>query len=188
MKNEGGAALIVAVLTLTMVGAVAAALALNAATDAMLAAEFERAHEARYAAEAGLERAIADLPAIVDWNALAGGLAASTFVDGPPLGGRTLADGSTLELSRVPPTPAWHLFAYGPIDALLPGGRIRSRFYIVALVAAAPSVSGTQQAVWLRCEAFGPRGSHQMAQAVLEPSGDPLRPVRTRIRHVTGVP
>src|SRR5438128_861129 len=93
---------LVAVLLLTlMMSALGVALTLVASSEAMIAANFRESHEARYAAGAAAERAIADLAAAADWNQLLDGTLRSTFVDGPPSGTRTLADGSTLDLGQL---------------------------------------------------------------------------------------
>lgn len=186
---DRGAALIMAILTLALVAAVAAALALGAAGEALLAGEFARFHEGRYAADAGLARAIADLPAIDDWNALVNGAVASTFTDGPAAGVHTLADGSTLDMLRVASSAPcgavarcpWRLFAYGPLASLLPAGSIRSTFYVVVIVAGDPvEADANRGALIVRADAFGPRGAHQIAQAVVERSPDAAWPIRTR--------
>ncbi|HZT75598.1 MAG TPA: hypothetical protein VFA27_03010 [Vicinamibacterales bacterium] len=220
--GDAGAALVAAVLALALAGALGAALALTTATESVVAGDFARAHAARYAAEAGLERAIAELPSIGDWNLALGGAVQSTFVDGPPSGTRTLADGRVLDLARVVTSanaagapwgtnnPVWRLFAYGPLDALLPGGVVRSPFYVVVMVADDPSetdgnplVDGDAPcdagetppgcnpgsgAIAVRAEAFGPRGAHQIAHAIVERPRDGGTPLRTRAQVMGPLP
>jgi hypothetical protein len=99
------------------------------------------------------------------------------------------------------------LFAYSPAAALLPAGAVRSSFYLVVLVADDPSetdgnpaVDGSSPcgagesppacnpgsgALAVRAEAFGPRGAHQIAEAVLERAGDG-GVVRTRTQLTAG--
>ncbi len=219
--SDTGVALIVVVFALTLVAALAASLALTSATEALIDGSFLRAHDARYAAEAGLERALAELPSIADWNALVAGAVASTFVDGPPIGVRQLPGGSTLDLARVVnvancgmPTactatqlaanatgqrswgannPTWHLFAYGPVTALAPGGALRSSSYIVVLVGDDPSetdgdpATDANGAIAIRSEAFGPAGAHQTVEAIVERPRAAGWPVRTRTQLMGGI-
>ena len=234
-RRERGAALIVTLLVLTLVAALGASIALATASESIVAGDFVRTVEARYAAEAALERAMADLRPMADWTALVDGLAQSTFIDGPS-GSRRLADGSALDLASVvnlancgkatvcsstelaenstgqrpwgANNPTWRLFAYGPATALLPAGSIRSSCYLVVLVGddpaetdADPSVDGDTPcssahtppscnpgsgAVAVRAEAFGPRGAHQVVEAIVE-QGAPGGHIRTRAQLMSGV-
>lgn len=167
MTGDRGAALIIVLLTMTLIASIGAALALTTAVETMVTGDFERLHEARYAAEGAFERALVDIAAIGDWNLLVSGGLQSTFTDGPPLGARTLADGASLDLAHVvnvancgkaaacsaadvtgnatglrpwgPNNPVWHLFAYGRFDTVLPGAVFRSKCYVVVLVADDPA-------------------------------------------------
>ena len=55
-------------------------------SESMIARNFRAAGEGRYAADAAIERALVDLAAAPDWNAVLAGGRPSTFVDGPPSG------------------------------------------------------------------------------------------------------
>ena len=161
-----GMALVAALFVLTLVAALGAIVALASATESAIAGDFARVEEARYAAEAGLERAIGDLPAIGDWTPVLAGAVTSTFTDGPPSGARTLVDGTLIDPTRVANAancgkaacsasdltgnatgqrpwgannPVWRPFAYGPLAALVADGSIRSSFYVVVLVADDPA-------------------------------------------------
>jgi hypothetical protein len=228
--TDRGVALIVAVLPLMMIAALAAALAVTTMTESVIGGDFARTLETRYAAEAGLERAIAELPAIADWNLIVSGAVMSRFVDGPPSGSRVLADGASLDLLRVvnlancgksttcsasdkttnaggqrpwgANNPVWRLFSYGRVDTWLAAGAIRSPLYVVVLAADDPSetdgnpdADGTHPcaadespplcnpgsgAMALRAEAFGARGAHAVAAAIVERSDLSGAVLRTR--------
>ncbi len=163
MRNtETGMALIVCTLAMLLLMALGAALVLATSTETLIAGNFRTAHEGRYAAAAALERAIADLPAVPDWSLILDGRAQSGFVDGPPRGVRTLADGRALDLTQIvnlancgrvtvctdgqmdgvtierpwgANNPRWRLYAYGPLGALLAPGVITSLQYVLVLVA-----------------------------------------------------
>jgi hypothetical protein len=166
MRSERGVALIIALMGMTMMIALGTALILTTTTETKIAGNFRSAAEATYAADAMLERVVADLAAIADWNTLLTGASRSGFVDGPPGGARTLADGSVIDLSEVvnvanceKPTgctdddlnrvtdvrpwglnnPRWQPLAWGSLNRLTPSGSVRSRFYGIVLVADDPS-------------------------------------------------
>lgn len=166
-SKEHGAALIVAVFALALIAAIGASMALASTAESWVAGDFVRSQEARYAAEAAVERAIADLRTIDNWTTLPAGGAVSGLTDGPPFGVRRLPGGGTLDLGRVvnlancgKPTictdadlaanttgqrpwgannPVWRLFAYAPLAALLPAGAMPSAEYVVVLLADDPS-------------------------------------------------
>ena len=164
--REGGSALVIVLAALVGLSTLGAALTLTTATEVGVAVNFRAMNEALYAAEAVLERAIADLPAL-DWNQVLDGSARSTFVDGPPAGLRRAGDSpidlslllnvlncekattcSIAEMNAVSAqrpwgvnNPRWQAFAYGPIADLLPGRAVASAYYGLVVVADDPSDS-----------------------------------------------
>ena len=159
-------AILVALMATLLMSALGAALVLTTSSDALIAANFRSAQEGVYAADAALERAMADLGTLVDWNAVLDGSASSAFVDGAPSGVRTLADGSSLDLGQTlnmlncrkvtacsasdltantaqrpwgANNPVWRLFAYGPLSGLLSPHVIESAYYVVMMIADDPS-------------------------------------------------
>src|SRR5712671_2562876 len=72
-RDEDGIALIVCTLAMLLMMALGAALVLTTSAETMIAGNFRDAREGRYAAAAGLERAIGDLSAVPDWGPLPGG-------------------------------------------------------------------------------------------------------------------
>jgi hypothetical protein len=160
--REDGIAIVVAMMAMLLMMALASALVMTTSAETSIAASFRDSTEGVYAADAALERAIDDLSVAGDWNLVLGGVAPSAFVDGPPAGTRTLADGSTIDLTQLLSTsncsnpspcsidegnavtrarpwgvnnPRWQLYAYGSLTRLLPGGTVSSPFYVVVLVA-----------------------------------------------------
>src|SRR5207244_7684928 len=98
---ERGIAVVVALMTMMLMMALGAALVLITSSETIIAANFRAGHEAFYAADAVLERALADLRSISDWTSVIGGGTQSTFTDGSPAGTRTLVDGSTIDLTQL---------------------------------------------------------------------------------------
>jgi hypothetical protein len=165
-QNEGGIALIIALMAMTMMIALGTALLLATTTESKIAHNFRTASEATYAADAMLERVVADLGGVADWNTLLSGATRSAFVDGTPSGGRTLADGTVIDLSAVVNTancekqstctdedldrvtderpwglnnPRWQPLAWGTLNRLSPAGSVTSPLYVIVMVADDPS-------------------------------------------------
>jgi hypothetical protein len=160
MDAERGAALVLALFAIAIMAALGSALILLSTSDTEITANHRAGVEAFHAADAALERALVDLNGVLDWNPVLGGTVISTFVDGSP-GVRTLADGSTLDLTHVvnlancqkttpcsaadlvairaerpwgANNPRWQLYAHGPLSDAAGAGSARSSFYGIVLV------------------------------------------------------
>ena len=206
-RREDGMALILALMAMLLMTALGTALILTTSGETLIAGNYRNSQEALYAADAGLERAMNDLLTVPDWNTLLSGATQSAFIDGAPSGARTLPDGSTVDLSQLinmancqkltscsdadmntvtserpwgADNPRWQLYAYGPINELLPTESINSPFYVVVLVGDDPSENDNDPAhdgvsqtnpgsgvLALRAEAFGPRGSRKVIELTL---------------------
>jgi len=204
LSDERGIAMIVALMAMTMMVALGTALIMTTMTESKIVNNFRNSSEGLYAADAGLERALDDMLTIPDWNNLLNGNAKSALVDGLPTGQRTLPDGTNFTLDEVvnmancqkttacslsdmnavtlerpwgANNPQWQLFAYGPLNSVLPQGGLNSPYYVVVMVADDPSendgdplhdgVSQTNPGsgvLALRAEAFGPRGNHKVIE------------------------
>ncbi len=165
-RREDGIALLFVILAMLLMMALGVALVLTTSTETIIAANFRNSAEGLYAADAALERAIADLLTVSDWNPLLGGLVRSAFVDGAPGGSRTLVDHSLLDLDQttslancqkttpcssaamdaVTPerpwganNPRWQLYAYGLLSDILPAGTLSSSYYVIVMVGDDPS-------------------------------------------------
>jgi hypothetical protein len=172
--SEHGVAVIIAIMATTFMLTLGGALILLSSSETAIAANFRAAHEATYAADAAIERALADLRRLPDFTPVLAGNVRSSFVDGLPSGTRTLADGSTLDLDRITNlancqktsvcsdaevaavtterpwganNPRWTLFAHGPVADLLGPATVRSAFYVVAFVGDDPSENDGDPAV-----------------------------------------
>ncbi len=162
---ERGAALLTVLAVMALASSLALALALMSTLQTQAAFNFRAAGETLYAADAGIERALLDLAAAPDWNAVLDGFAGSTFDDGAGQV-RVLADGRSLDLVEVvneatcghaaacttaemdavtaarpwgPNNPRWRLYMHGAVGSLAPGAIARSACYLVVLVADDPS-------------------------------------------------
>lgn len=166
LRREQGAILIVTLMALALMAALGATLVIMSSSETMIAANFRRAAEARYAAEAGLERVIADLESQPDWTDAPDGATLSSFTDGVAGSARRLADGTLIDLAEVRNlancqrrslcsiadldrktserpwgvlNPRWQLFGYGPLSLLAGGASATSPLYVVVLVSDDPS-------------------------------------------------
>jgi hypothetical protein len=210
--SEHGVALVIVMMAMLLMGALGSALILATMSETLIASNFQRSSEALYAADAAVERALTELLSAPGWNAVLTGASRSTFVDGAPSGTRVLSDASTIDLEEVvnlancdkpircsdsemdavtaerpwgPNNPRWQLYAYGPLDRLLPTGEGNAPFYLVVLVGDDPAendsnpmvdggapvtgeaINSGTGALSVRGEAFGPHGAYRRVEATL---------------------
>jgi PilX N-terminal len=158
--------LVTVLLAVVLLSALGVTLVLTTSAEARIAANFRASQGTLYAADAGAERALADLRTIADWNTVLSGTTMSSFVDGPASGVRQLADGSAINLTEVanqancqkaagcsdsemnavtndrpwgPNNPRWRLFAYGRLRDLMPSGAADPGQYLVVLAGDDPA-------------------------------------------------
>ena len=164
--SERGVALVIALMSMTLMLSLGGALILLSSSETAIAANFRAAHEATYAADAVMERTIADLGRVPDWTTVLDGSAQSFFIDGASQGVRTLVDGSTIDLAEITNlancqkstacsaadlaaitterpwganNPRWTPYAYGALSDMLGIQSIHSGFYVVSFVGDDPS-------------------------------------------------
>lgn len=189
MHSETGIALLVALLATTVLSAWGVAIVLATITESRIASNFRSSREGFYAANAVGELAFAELVALPDWTLVLNGLARTTLVDGPPAGGRTLSDGTPVDLgvivnlancaqstacsdadmNAITPdrpwgaqNPRWVLVAYGRLLDMLPAGTVESSSYVMLMAAADPF--HTPDVLALRAESFGRSGAHNTVE------------------------
>jgi hypothetical protein len=208
LRSETGSALVIALMATLLLSALGLSLILTTSSETILSSNYRGGQEALYAADAGLERAMLEIPTVSDVTSLLAGTARSTFTDGSP-GSRILPNGMTLDLLALTNmnncgkvsscsagemnavtadrpwganNPRWQLYAYGPINDLLPDGQINSPYYVVVWVGDDPAETdgdptrddGTganaaaRGVVVLRAESFGPFGSHKVIEATVQ--------------------
>lgn len=161
-RSERGAALITALMAMLLLTALGLALVLSTSTETMITGNFRNGQEALYAADAGVERVMDDLLTVPDWNNILSGAIRSAFVDGAPSGNRTMPDGSLVNLTEATNVvncgkitscseaemdamtddrpwgennPRWTLYAYGPLNTIVPTGTVNSTMYVIVWVA-----------------------------------------------------
>ena len=205
--SEKGAALITALMAMLLLTALGLAMVLTTTTESMIAGNYRGGHEALYAADAGVERVMDDLLTVPDWNNILNGTVRSAFVDGNPSGTRTLPDGTTIDLTEATNVvncgkiatcsvaemdtstedrpwgennPRWNLYAYGPLNTIVPTGTVNSSLYVIVWVGDDqsendndPTIDGNAQTnpgtgvLAMHVEAYGPSGTRKIIEVTV---------------------
>jgi hypothetical protein len=184
-RDDTGSALLITLLIAGLIGALSVALVLLTMTETMISANHRRATELLYAADAGLDLGAHELARQPDWDLVLSGVVSSSYAD---RGGGTLADGSPIALTgwttrlqaetdaeydSSPNRPVWLLFAYLPLDRLVPGDLPPTLAYLVVWVGDDAAETDGNPAldsnglVLLRAASFGPFGSGREIEAVM---------------------
>ena len=206
-KNERGSALVISLMAMMLLSALGLALVLTTTTETKIAGNYTSSQEALYAADAAIERTVQDVLTVADWNAMLAGTARSAFVDGGPSGSRTIPGGFTFDLGEATNlmncgktsgctdtemntstadrpwgtnNPRWQLYAYGPVNNLLPAATLNSNLYLVVWVADDPSETDGDPTkdgnvatnpgmgvITLRAAAYGAGGVNRMIDVTL---------------------
>jgi Tfp pilus assembly protein PilX len=167
LADERGAALIIALMSMMLLTALAAAVVMVTNTETMISANHRNSQEALYAADAAVERIVQDLLMTPRWNDVLAGSVQSSFIDGSMTATKTMPTGGSMVLccdSSPPPAvpltatgqlqketdalnlwgannPQWKLFAWGPLADILSNSQIDSNIYVVVWVADDPADS-----------------------------------------------
>jgi hypothetical protein len=160
--------------------------ALGADTERRMARNATSAVSALFAAQAGVDRAIADLSALAQWDAAVSGAACSAFADGTPR--PTLPSGDMLDLTAItaelqseanasgtfgPNTPVWRLFAWGTFASLTSSSAFEAPEYVAVWLADDPTESDgnpnvdSNGIVSIHSEAWGPGGARRVVEATV---------------------
>jgi hypothetical protein len=197
--DERGTALIIALMAMMLLTALGAAVVMVSNTETHIAGNYRNSQEALYAADAAVERVVQDLLLIPRWNDILGGTAQSGFVDGGMTAPKTLPGGGTMTLccdgNPVPANPRtatgqlqaetdtlnlwgannpqWKLFAWGPLQDMLPNDQIDSPMYVAVWVADDPAETDGNPAtdgngtLTLHAEAVGPSGTRKVVEVTV---------------------
>jgi hypothetical protein len=197
LSNQDGSALIIALMAMMLLTALGAAVVMVSSTETRIAGNYRDSQEALYAADAAVERVVQDLLLIPRWNDVLNGTAQSSFVDGTSTSSIALPGGGTMTLCCGTNTataqlqadtdtlnlwgannPRWKLFAWGPLNGMLPANQINSSMYVAVWVADDPAdgtggvpdgnpladVNGT---LTLHAEALGPGGTRKVLEVTV---------------------
>jgi hypothetical protein len=204
LREERGAALLLAIALVLILLAIGAAVSIASRTETLIAASFRQAREAVYAAEGAVALAVRDLDGIADWSMVLSGAVTSSFTDGAAIGPRTLPGGGAVVLCCGPSsltgevqqrahagrswgadTPRWQIFAWGPASGWLPAGRIQSAIYVVVWAADDPAdgdgnpSADSNGIIELHTHALGPGGGRRVVAVLVQrppPGAGPAPP------------
>jgi hypothetical protein len=193
--DERGAAVVIALLLTILLALLGAGLLTLANTESLIAASYRHGQEAAYGAEAALERALADLSVMADWNGVLAAPPAnlmSTFDDGRV--SVRLPDGRVVSLGTLTAerqrdsdaltgpavyradSPRWRLFAHAPMQDLVPAPASGSPLYLIVWVGddgadgdGDPAVDANGR-IQVHAEAIGASGARRAVGALIERS------------------
>jgi PilX N-terminal len=194
LADQHGAALIIALMSMMLLTALAAAVVMVSNTETMISANHRNSQEALYAADAAVERIVQDLLMTPRWNDVLAGTVQSSFIDGAmtstktlPTGGSMLLDSATAQLqddtNRLnlwgANNPRWQPFAWGPLSDILSNSQIDSNIYVVVWVADDPADSAdgvnpdgnpladSNGVLTLHAEALGAGGTRKVVEVTV---------------------
>lgn len=187
-NDEHGVALVIVMMTMTLLTALGMALTLATITETAIAANYRDATEALYAAEGSVEFAMQELADVSDWSAAISASGQSAFVDGPASGTRAVG-AVRLDLAQATrdvngiatgasgaARPPLVLYAFGRFQDLAPSGIGRSKVYVAVWVADRSEPSGDEtsapQALSIVGQAYGTRGSRRTVEAIIAKERD----------------
>jgi Tfp pilus assembly protein PilX len=188
LRDQRGAALIIALMATMLLTALGTALIMVTNTETSITANYRNAQEALYAADAGIERVVQDLLMVPNWNNILNGSAKSAFVESNCAGTVTLASDGTMNLTTATAAlqaatnganlwgannPVWTAYACGPLYSLLPNDAVDSPMYVVVWVGDDPAeIDGVPAAdvngvLTLHAEAYGPAGTKKVVEVTV---------------------
>lgn len=153
-RDEAGAALLLAIVSIALITAVAVAVVVSTATDTLISGSYRTSQEGLYAAEAGVERAMAELAGTPDWSpvlAAAPGNLSASFSD--TTAAAKAPDGRTLSMPALTAarqaasnavfgpavfgadSPSWRLYAHASLHDLVPPALVAPPSYVVVFAA-----------------------------------------------------
>jgi hypothetical protein len=158
LADETGMALIIALMSMMLLTALAAAVVMVSNTEVKIAGNYNNAQETLYAADAAVERVVQDLLLVPRWNDILAGSVKSALIDGSPTDPKNVPGGGTITLCCGTTSataqlqaltdnastwggnnPQWKLYAYAPLSDLLPNVPIDSPAYVAVWIADDPA-------------------------------------------------
>jgi hypothetical protein len=161
LQDERGIALVISLMAMLLLTALGTALVMTTMTETKIAGNYRSGYETLYAADGAIERVMQDILTVPNWDDILNGTVTSAFIDGAPSGSRTLPDGTTIDLTQATNmarcgklscsagditeltderpwganNPVWQLYAYGPLEDIIPTGTVTSRQYVLVWIA-----------------------------------------------------
>jgi hypothetical protein len=190
-ESARGSALLSVTLLMFLFSAIAVAAAVVIRVEVIVAERFRQSEEARYAAQAALEVAVAELRPLSSWSTVVNGADNSRFTQGGFLGAKNVPGGGVVNVccdvdsvfdrftttSRASPVPVrralvWRPFIWTTFNALVPRDP-PSRLFVIVFVAddeedvVTEGEGDTNGVLLLRAEAIDPSGLHRTVEALI---------------------
>jgi Tfp pilus assembly protein PilX len=184
--TDSGSALVLALMLTTLLAGLGVSVAVTADVERRAAANASYSLRALYAADAAINRAIADLTALPDWNGVLGGTEQSAFADAAlaapsPAGGTLDLAAATTDLQAESNaaglfganTPMWRLFAWGRYSVLTMSSANDVPEYVAVWIADDPAETDgnanmdTNGTVTLHADGWGPGGARRVVEATV---------------------
>jgi hypothetical protein len=187
--SQDGSVLLCALMVIALIATAGVALSMIVVTESAVAANYVGSQQGLFAAEAGIERAIADLRASPAWGAVTATSVvslATDFNDGQatPRGpDRTTLDLAQLTIKRqaesdaVYPAssnrPVWHVYGHASLDRMIPGAGASAPYVVVWVADDVDDGDGnaavdTNDVVMVHAEAFGIRGGKRAVNVTIQ--------------------
>lgn len=191
VRSEQGTALIIALMSMMLLTALGAAVVVVTNTETRIADNYRNSQEALYAADAAVERVVQDLLMVPRWNDILSGSTGlagvtSAFSDAPWSSSKQIISGqinlqtATTQLQAEttaanlwgPNNPQWRLYAWGPLEEILPG-QIESPMYVAVWIGDDPAeTDGNPQldangTLTVHAEAYGPSGTRKVVEVTV---------------------
>ena len=184
--SDRGSALIIALFTAVVLSGLGLGLLMLTDTESAIAANYRAGNQTLYAADAAVERALADILTAPNWNDILNGATRSGFVDTtlrPTLPSNlaldlialTAAMQATSDATAMfgPSTTQLRLFAYGKLSAMASANLISSDEYVVVWISDDPAdgdgdpAADANGVITVLSHAIGPYGSSRTVEVTL---------------------
>jgi Tfp pilus assembly protein PilX len=185
--GERGSALIIALVATVLLTALGLGLVMLTDTEGAIASNYRAGNQTLYAADAAVERVMADILLTPSWNDILQGNLQSAFIDSTLT--PTLFSGQQVSLTSMTAevqaqsdasspwganNPQWRLFAYGPIATMAGSSNVVQRpEYVAVWVSDDPAEtdnnpqSDTNGVITVLARAFGPYGTQRSIEVTL---------------------
>ena len=184
--SERGSVLLCALMVITLIVTLGAAVTLIVSSESAVAANYYSSQQGLYAADAGIERAVAELRALSTWSSVPASVTSSSdFNDGQ--GAPRGPDGSTLNLAQLtikrqsrsdavyanlPDRPIWRLYAHAALNRMASGAGNVTPYVVVWIADDPDEIDGnaavdTNDVVMLHAEAFAIRGGKRAIEVTI---------------------
>jgi hypothetical protein len=184
--TDRGSALIIALFAAVVLSGLGIGLLMLTNTEGAIASNYRAGNQTLYAADAAVERVLADILMTPNWNEILSGATKSGFVDDtltPTLPSNQLINltALTAEIQAAsdatatfgPNNPQWKLFAYGRLSEMAAANMINTDEYVVVWISDDPAdgdgdaQADTNGVLTVLAQAMGQQGSFRTVEVTI---------------------